>query len=353
MEYKRGMHVYAEYPRFIKIEPVHGCNRACDFCTLRNKKKEGIHLLDYDVYAKEFLPSVDKEKVKQFSFALHGEPTLHPKILEIVKDTKEAFPKANLLMITNGDIFIHKNNSFELLLQLFDAGLTSVQLDLYDDLSEEKGFELLRKHKEDFYSRSILVKNYYEEKCTMWSSAKSTKELYFVTESGGINTKNSNTRIFDTQGTSVPFEVWEKYGLNLESFPRLATCKELNKYMAIQWNGVVKVCCSDGSGISHIGNAFERRLEELWTSEKADRIRHALSNGRRDIVPCCYACSRRSFRDGLWPHFGKEYDLIETASILAEDIVSDSTYSENLRSLHSKYPIANRFIRRKLNLEEL
>lgn len=340
METKRGMHAYPDYPRFIKLEPVHGCNRHCDFCTLRNNK-ERLGFMSTEVWS-AIVNNIDPEKTKKISFALHGEPTLHPKIEEMIRDVRRVLHDAKIMMITNGDVYTKGKKSFNDLLALFDVGLDDVQIDLYDKESSES----FHRMKNELTGVDVL--NYYDSGKTMWSSSGSNKRVFYVEEDSRLGNGECETRMFDTQGTSVPFEVWKKYGADLSSFPILRTCKELNKYLAINWDGSTKICCSDGSRANSLGNVLEESIEDIWKGKKADMVRYALHKGRRDAIPACYACSRMSFRDGLWPHWGSEYEIAHIAEIFAKGADVSKQYGKNMRELNSEHPVANRFLRERL-----
>jgi len=69
------------------------------------------------------------------------------------------------------------------------------------------------------------------------------------------------------------------------------TCHIPRKYLIIQYNGEMSLCCDDLSHAWDLGNAFEKSLEELWWSEKHTEILRTLSvPGGRLNYPYCRIC---------------------------------------------------------------
>ena len=69
------------------------------------------------------------------------------------------------------------------------------------------------------------------------------------------------------------------------------TCHIPRKYLIIQYDGEMSLCCDDLAHAWDLGNAFEKSLEELWWSEKHTEIIRTLSvPGGRLNYPYCRIC---------------------------------------------------------------
>ena len=63
------------------------------------------------------------------------------------------------------------------------------------------------------------------------------------------------------------------------------------KAPVIHVDGRVTVCCKDVSLELCIGNINEKEFEDIWFSEKAERIRKAHINGDLSQFPRCLHCN--------------------------------------------------------------
>ncbi|MBA7593124.1 hypothetical protein ES703_00041 [subsurface metagenome] len=76
-----------------------------------------------------------------------------------------------------------------------------------------------------------------------------------------------------------------------------APCHIPCKYLIIQYDGEMSLCCDDLSHAWNLGNAFEKSLEELWWSEKHVEILKILSvAGGRLKYPYCRICPTPDIR---------------------------------------------------------
>lgn len=318
---------YPAFPRQVRLEPVHGCFLNCSFCPLSGEENREITLMTEELFSK-ILDEITENQVSQVSFGLHGEPTMHPSLVDWIRRTRRNLPKAKINMLTNGFI-IEESQNCEPINELFEAGCSGIVLDLYG----KKIDELFEAHKAEITAH---IADSSEE--NIWSSKH--KQLLSVNHPITANfNEEHNVRTFDTQGGSVKYDRWKKFGVDVSALPVFQTCKELNKYIAIRANGKVKVCCSDGSNAFPLGDINKQTIKEVWQSEKADMVRYALHRGRRDIIPACYSCTRRSFRDGLWPHWGKIYLLEEIRDKILREAELSSDFMRNMRALNADFPI--------------
>lgn len=340
----QGTSANVNFPHYIKLEPSSHCTRACSFCAMRHDIPKGF--MDMGMY-EEILSQSALHGVKTLSYARHGEFTMHPQIMEMIQKARKRIPDVYLIGLTNGDLV--RKNGVDFLTSFFEAGLNVLQLDLYDEKVRE--FYLSKVKGNPKVEDRIQIKDYYIDDINPWSaSQKGKKILIVVDETSSFNSGNKRTRDFNTQGSSVPFSEIGFGKKELSRFPYKSTCKELHKYLTILWNGETTICCVSPGGLYTLGNVKKQTVQEIWQSERAEKIRFLLSHGRRDAIPVCYACNRCSFRDGLWPYWGERDDY--SISELAEEVEKETTYSaalwNNLEELDRQFPIQNRFIRRTI-----
>lgn len=76
-----------------------------------------------------------------------------------------------------------------------------------------------------------------------------------------------------------------------------APCHIPRKYLIIQYDGEMSLCCDDLSHAWNLGSAFEKPLGELWWSERHIEILKTLSvPGGRLKYPYCRICPTRDIR---------------------------------------------------------
>lgn len=317
---------YPDFPRQVKIEPVYGCDRKCAFCSLSNEDAEPIYMSE-ETFTR-VLNEVTPERVKQIGVSIHGEPTMHPQYLDMIARIRDKLPTARILTFTNGYRF---KRDLTFLGAMLDAGASHIHVDLYDKATEKVFYEGI----EAYAGRAHIANGYIEN---VWTSSHKTLISYLPIKQA-LFEDTQVQREFNTQGGATKFSNWKKFGKDTSVFPVLKTCKELNKYLTITAEGYGKICCADGSRSLYLGNVKDMSMAEMWTSEKADMIRYALHRGRRDLIPACYACDRPSFRDALWPHWGKAYALEEIRAMVIKNFRCPKDFMRNIQDLDEEAPI--------------
>ncbi len=342
MEISRGLHSYPVFPPMLRLEPVGGCNRHCSFCGIA--QMDTITKMSFRTYDDILANAVDHTDVlKTVGYALHGEPTLHPSLPLFISDMRSILPKAKLMVTTNGDVLLKRPtlDGFE---EILEAGADYITLDLYDKEVKEKFEEAAVKS--TTFGAKFDILSMYDDNANQFKLGKPKRPcIIAIDDTEGFNTGDTKHREFNTQGGGVDIEQWRSAGLDIATLPILKVCSEPLRHLAIHSNGDCSPCCADGSQSTIVGNVNTDTIEAIWQSEKMNRIRHALKNGRRDAIPSCYACNRTSFRDGLWPYVGPSFDITETARILAEDARLYPRYLRNMTQLNATYPLKNRYLR--------
>ena len=135
-------------PNAIQIELVEGCNLACSFCgiqAIRDNKADGpqnIHgkaSSPYKILTAELAQTI-AHQIKQaivednwnprLEFAMHGEPTMHPFFIDMIRLFRQELPKTPLMMTSNGGGLLRDTQKS--VNMLMEAGLNVLFLDNYD-----------------------------------------------------------------------------------------------------------------------------------------------------------------------------------------------------------------------------
>lgn len=298
----RGVHILS-YPSYIILEVAQGCNRACEFCPIVSHKRSELRLMDSQVFD-NVLNRFD-HRLRRVDISLHGEPFLNPNIVDYVEKIRIKLPDTQISIISNVEDLIRKD--FWRLLQAFEKGLNFLHADTYTKEVKDAFISLLRANKSKLSSLRIKVFNFVSGGINIWSyHSPETKIILVNDESEGFQKKT--IRNVHTCGGNLPFELWEKYGIDSLAFPLKSPCTEPMKCLPIDVEGKARLCCADNNKSLFFGNLNKSPVEEIWNGEQYQEVRYLLSKGLRNHIPACYFCNRRSFRTGLWPYKGKEYD---------------------------------------------
>jgi molybdenum cofactor biosynthesis enzyme MoaA len=128
--------IIQEPPFTIQIEPTEGCNLGCKFCGLRGMRENGTKPWNYmSLETAEDIANKIAEAnwSAKLIFAMHGEPTLNPKLFEIIKIFRQKLPNNIFHIISNAYGFVHANklSALDYVNALKDAGINHILLDNY------------------------------------------------------------------------------------------------------------------------------------------------------------------------------------------------------------------------------
>lgn len=265
-------------PNAIQIELTEGCSMFCDFCGLHGIR-EGIG--DYKFMsipvAKSIASSIKETGwTSRLEFAMHGEPSMNPKFLEIIKIFRDALPNNQIMMTSNGSGFIKKDQ----ITKLFEAGADILALDDYADgfisrvdVSAHKVFHYPKEDKGNPHRR-------YPKRA-----------LPFVTIIADIGSTI----------TGVHGNLTNHCG---SAFPPSSTqsrCAKPFREIAIRWDGNVAICCEDWRGEYNVGSVVNDGIFSVWNNDRFNSARKFLIKGDRASVFPCNKCNNRSYRVGLLP----------------------------------------------------
>lgn len=230
------------------------CNRKCSFCPRSDPDYPDVNeFISSDLHTKIFSELSHLNYKGMVIYSGYVEPLLHKKIYENISEARKFLPDAQIEIITNGDVLNKKR-----LIKLFDAGLSTLLISVYDGPKEEKEFYNLCKEvglREDQY----VIRNRYM-----------SEESSF-----GLNISNRS-------GT-----------LSHAEYKIPALKKSLNKkcnYPAytffIDYNGEVQMCSHDWAKKYVLGNVNKQNIIDIWLNQKFQLARKKLLIADRNFSPC-------------------------------------------------------------------
>ena len=241
----------------VEISDSGTCNRACSFCP--RSDKDWIDKFDN----KEFIKSELHESIVFQLQALNysgivvysgfNEPLLNKDIYKNIAQTRSYLPGAKIELITNGDVLNEKR-----LLKLFEAGLSTLLISVYDGPEDMIKFEKMCKNAKLEQGQYVIRKRYLPPE-----------------ENFGITMSNRGG-LMENAEHSVPSL---KKSLNTACFYPSYT-------LFIDYNGDVLMCSHDWGKKNILGNLNKEKIMDVWLSNNAMMSRKNLSKGNREFSPC-------------------------------------------------------------------
>ena len=143
----------------VEISDSGTCNRACSFCPRSNK--EWIKKFDKKEFIDARLHSSIISQLKDINYSGivvysgFNEPLLNKNIYTNISQTRKNLPNVKLELITNGDVLNQKR-----LVKLFESGLTTILISVYDGPEDMNKFEKMCKDANLASSQYVIRKRY-------------------------------------------------------------------------------------------------------------------------------------------------------------------------------------------------
>ena len=307
-----------EPPNTVKVELTEGCPLRCSFCGLNGIRGKANDYKFLTVPAAEVLVSklVATGWAPRFEFAMHGEPTMNPNILEIVRMFRGAFPRCSLMMTSNGS-GIWTGSSFgtglsatERVVALFNAGLNTIALNAYQNIQWVPKIWAEASESSAIPKAKIQMLRWPEDKDANPHERRGQERrlirLFAIDLlAAGVRPegrKGNHARLANHTGSGAPKNL-SKQGKR---------CGKPFREFAVRWDLNVAICCEDWRGEYKCGNLHESTVQEIWQGPAFVAARHKLYHGLRDFGPCL-GCDETCTRSGLLPDKqGKETEVLPT-----------------------------------------
>ncbi|MES2877233.1 MAG: radical SAM/SPASM domain-containing protein [Pseudomonadota bacterium] len=317
------------------------CNYKCSFCfqaDLEGMKKNGLKrgFMDVSLFEKIVTDMTEfPEKLKKIKIGNHGEPTLHPDVIEMVAIARNSGCAEIVEMFTNGSKLEPNLNK-----GLIEAGLQRINISL-EGLSDERyrevagvrqSFDEIVKGVVDLYAQKKALgselKIYVKIADHAHALKKDTTEMFVLTA-------EEKQYFFDTFSPHCDEIFVEKivpqwaetqldkqntvgdtgmYGQSISAWKNV--CPFVFMYMHFNCDGTVSPCTLDWPRKVVIGNALHESVPDIWKGQAMKELQVAMLAGQRKCVNFCATCSAPMVcvEEDLDPHVSRLIDAIDAKS---------------------------------------
>jgi radical SAM protein with 4Fe4S-binding SPASM domain len=281
-------HPLHEFPFYLDVEVTNACNLNCRMCNRRVMKRD-VGSMKEDIFKRII------DEVKAFKagirFVRHGEPLLHPDIDKMCRYVKK---QGVLLFIsTNGLCLTGKMCE-----DFVDSAVDEIRFSMQG--LNKAGYDEMRIGGDyDRFVANIKMLHAVRQ--------RRKKDLPFISLSTSVTDEtDAQIRDFKKQWAGLID------GINIDTttFARVDHLPDLKEYIAretlerkykpctevmtklsINWNGDITACCKDYDGQMVIGNIRGTSLQEVWVSEKMNRLRAIVGQTCNHAqLPMCSKC---------------------------------------------------------------
>ena len=293
---KEKLNNLLDFPRYIDVELTNTCNFKCLMCPTGVGVQKRMKGFMSDAVYYKILTEIKGYKTP-LRFVRWGEPTLHPKMLEYLKEAKK------------NNIFIHINTNGkmldeEMMLELIAIPLDSIKLSFqgvdeksYKEMRNIDYFKELLKKIENLYNLRGDKKYPFIHIATT-ITYESNEQVAFFKErvrkfADHVTVGRTQLEFIDIskvklKESEVTTLLWLKEQESL--FKKHPECPEVFDKLSINWDGKVTACCADYDEKMVIGDVMESSLNEIWNSEKLNYYRSLLADMRHDDIELCRMC---------------------------------------------------------------
>lgn len=277
-------------PNAVQVEASEGCTIACRFCGIRGIREKANSLFNFMTMTTAAIVAGKLRAAgwnPRIEFAMHGEPTANPDLLNIVRLFRSELPKAQIMLTTNGMPLVDGRYgvSFDVMCdKLFGAGVNIIALDDYRGMTAA---EQARK-----YNRSWASVGEYpgDPNFNPHQRVSPTTRMISIIYDIEKASEGNHAHLGNHAGAAGP-----------KDFSRMGKrCAKPFRELSIRWDGNVAICCNDWRGEYKVGNVVEEDLEAIWHHPAMYAARRKLYRGERDFGPC-HGCNHDSYRVGLLP----------------------------------------------------
>lgn len=285
-----------ETPYSVHIDVCSLCNFKCNFCFQAddeaiNKKGLKRGFMDFGLF-KKIADDLTyfKDKLKKVKIGLHGEPTLHLMLPQMISYLKSRDATEIIELFTNGSMLTPKLNK-----ELINAGLSRINISV-EGLSSEK-YQEVTGVEMDMNEFVKNIKNLYDVRnnCRIYikivdiNLSAQDKDKFYATFGDicdevfieNVVPQWAETNKFGLKGIGM-------YGQEINKYKHV--CPFLFMYLHFNFDGTASGCTLDWGKEVLIGDVTKESVLEIWQGKRLKDLQIAHLEKKRDKIPFCAEC---------------------------------------------------------------
>jgi len=224
--------------------------------------------------------------LKEVCLYLHGEPFLHKELDYFI----ERIISKNIKMVIYSNGYLIDLDLLDKLLQYkwirFCFSIDIFKKEYYEQLRRPAQYEIMIEHLEKINTLFRKRNKMYEISMTIEN--EDIDEHHTLCEKIFFSYDRLRTI---TLGSLFPWPDHIYTGeLDKRLLKKRRSCDQIEKGIAVYWNGDVTLCSYDYSGKLQIGNLIETKLSHVFNSSEARKIRTNYYLRRYKKLPLCRQC---------------------------------------------------------------
>ena len=270
----------------ISVQNTTKCNGRCTICP-HTRVYSSCEDMSDEVWAKLLEEITSTNFQGYIAFLLQCEPLMDKKILNRIEDVKRINSKISVWLFTNASLLsttMYKN--------LASSGLDSLTMSLLSATKED--YEQITGLSYELVLNNIMKTLVQSSKGTMHIAvnaslgAWSERDNYFklfnqFTDKLKFNIRDSRAGFFDNVKSS--YDDWCLKCVNTSK----CFCEQPSATLPVFADGAVRLCSSDWTGESKLGNILDTPLHEIFHKVSTLQTVEKLKKGQFDYN-CCKSC---------------------------------------------------------------
>jgi len=271
------------FPLYLLVEPVSACNLRCTMCMQVDESFSGnqdfMGMMDMKLF-KKIIDDAVAGGIKALTFASRGEPTLHPKLDEMLEYCSGKF--FEFKMNTNATKLTEKLSH-----KILKSGLTDIVFSIDSYIKEDYEKIRIRGIFDEVFEN---IKNFVKIKNEEYPNSK-------------LSTRVSGVKVDKNLDSNKFKEFWEKYVDNVAlvelqnwdtynnttDMAGQGPCNYLWERIYVWFDGSCNPCDADYKSELSLGSLKEKTIKEIWDGYKLNQLRKLHTSEKRNT---CYPCDR-------------------------------------------------------------
>lgn len=268
------------YPSVVGVEPTNNCNLDCVMCP-RQEMTRKIGDIDLGM----FKHVIDDLKGKSEFVWLqdYGEPFLNKQIFDLIRYAKSQGLKTGIS--TNGTVLTDK-----IIEGILDSGLDYLIFAI--DGATKETYEKIR-------VGAKFEKVLENARRFLAAKQKRGAKIFTVVQCIYMEATENEVSAFREMWTLPGVDAVRirqvtysgEKGSKFDNTTKNRPCYWLWSNPHVKWDGTVVPCCQDVDAKHALGNVKDAPLDEIWNSEKMQKMRQLHLDGRAGEIPLCRGCN--------------------------------------------------------------